>query len=405
MLRNSRITRLACLLLTLAWGGVAQAQQQFLLTGPDDGAQWQIGTGLPLPVGTAGIFFGGIPDAAGQSQGDAGIFPPLNVPPSPGKIVTQDLATTMGGAINMPRGLFSQPAAGTPNKITVVPSNYLVFYKLFQVATTLSYVFPSTTQAFAPGSAPGPGVFTTAGGGIITYDGGAKAFGGSAQFELKVGPGAAGGALGPAPITSAGGGGTLPIASVWINIQGKVPASVTRVALMGAALAGGANTALAQVGAPIASPPVTTMFGPVTAARGGVRAVNVTGTTPCCTVGPIGTINSSIPLAASFASNMVTASKGFPWTTGKITVSQPGAGPAEIFFASGTDMRVAGVGNVSLVSGALSLRAVSGPNANRGWVSMTLPEPTAAVGAAGALGLLGLCHTVVRRRRADRDRA
>ena len=392
MLRNSRFARLMCLLLALAWGGVAQAQQQFLLTGPDDGAQWQIGTGLPLPVGTAGIFFGGM------TMGTAGTFPPLNVPPAPGKVVTQDLATTMGGAISMPRGLFSLPALGTPNKIALFPSNPVVF----QVATSIDFAFPSTTQAFAPGSAPGPGVFTTPGGGIISYDGGAKAFGGSAQFELKVGSGAAGGALGPTPITSAGGGGTLPIASVWINLQGKGPASVTQVAPVGAALPGGASTALAQVGAPAASPAVTTMFGPVTAARGGVRAVNVTTPTPCCTVGPIGTINSSISLPATFPSNMVTASKGFPWTTGKVTISQPGAVPAEVFFASGTDMRVAGVGNVSLVSGALSLRALSGPNANRGWVSMTLPEPTAALGAAGALGLLGLCHTLVRRRRADR---
>jgi len=390
MLRNSRFARLACLLsVALAWGGVAQAQQ-FLLTGANDGAQWQIGTGLPLPVGTAGIFFGGM------TPGDAGNFPPLNVKPVPGKIVTQDLATAQGGSVTMPKGLFQQAANGTPNPIAVFPSNP----SLFQVATSLSFAFPSTTAAFAPGSAPGPNVFFTPNGGNISYDGGAKAFGGSARFELKVGPGAAGGALGPTPITSAGGGGTLPIASVWINFQAKAPASATRIALAGAALPGGASTALAQPGAPVASPAVTTMFGPVTAARGGVRLINQTA---CCSVGPAGTIASSISLPATFPSNKVTASKGFPWTTGNITISQPGATPApEVFFASGTDMRVAGVGNVSLVSGALSLRNLSGPNGNRGWVSMTLPEPTAALGAAGALGLLGVCHTLVRRRRSDR---
>jgi hypothetical protein len=95
---------------------------------------------------------------------------------------------------------------------------------------------------------------------------------------------------------------------------------------------------------------------------------------------------------------MVTASKGFPWSTGFITISQPGAGPPEIFFLSGTDMRVGGVGNLSMVSGALSLRALSGPNANRGWVSLNLPEPTVALGGMGALAMLAFCHGLVRRR-------
>jgi hypothetical protein len=101
---------------------------------------------------------------------------------------------------------------------------------------------------------------------------------------------------------------------------------------------------------------------------------------------------------------MVTSSKGFPWTTGKITISQPGALPEpEVFFLSGTDTRdTQGTGNVTLVSGALSQRALSGPNANRGWVRMLLPEPGAALGAAGALGLLGVCHSLVRRRRVGR---
>ena len=122
----------------------------------------------------------------------------------------------------------------------------------------------------------------------------------------------------------------------------------------------------------------------------------------CCTVTPMGYIPSSIAVAAVFPSNMVTASKGFPWTTGLITISQPGAGPPEVFFLSGTDMRVAGVGNVSLVSGALSVRALSGPNANRGWLSLdlvaTAPEPSVALGLGGALAMLALCHGLVRRR-------
>ena len=113
----------------------------------------------------------------------------------------------------------------------------------------------------------------------------------------------------------------------------------------------------------------------------------------------MGTIASSIPGTGLTLANIVFGSKGYPWTTGLIIVSAPMAmGGAEIFFLSGTDMRVAGVGNVSLVSGSLSDRFLSGANANRGWVSLTLPEPSAALGAAGAFAMLALCHGLVRRR-------
>ncbi len=63
------------------------------------------------------------------------------------------------------------------------------------------------------------------------------------------------------------------------------------------------------------------------------------------------------------------------------------------------DGRVNGVGTIQLVSSALSKRAVTGPNSNRSWAEYTLPEPGAVLGAAAALGVLGLCHALVRRRR------
>ena len=57
-----------------------------------------------------------------------------------------------------------------------------------------------------------------------------------------------------------------------------------------------------------------------------------------------------------------------------------------------------GGGTLSLVSGALSNRAISGPNANRGWMRLVLPEPKAALGAGAALAALAVCHALARRR-------
>lgn len=388
----------ACVLVVLGWGGAAQAQ--YALTS-GSGGELQIGTGLPLPIGPPGIFVGGMTPVNGGTSCGAGpggcsqspdgpgtaFWPTLLVPPAATQMIAQNLSTTMGGSMMIAPGALSAPAAGAPVPIAVFPTNPAVF----QVATSISYAWPAAAATFAPGGAPGiPGTTTTAttpgAGGIITFNGGTKAFGGPAQFSIVAGPGSAGGRVPP------NGTGMLPVASVWINAFKKAPGSVTMVAVVGASN----PTGLAQPGAPLGSPAISTMFGPIVKAIGIVNVpVPGVGCTMFC-VGPLGTIPSSLSVTAAFPSNMVTASKGFPWTTGLITLSQPGAGPPEIFFQSGTDMRVAGVGNISLVSGALSLRALSGPNANRGWLS--LPEPTVALGAAAALGMLGLCHGLVRRR-------
>lgn len=369
----------AVLLIALAWGSSAQAQQLLSLTG-NSGGELQIGTGLPLPVGTQGIFLGG------QTPGDAQNFPPLLVPPVPGKGIFE----TTNGALQFPAGVLSRPAPGVPVPIAVFPSNPAVF----QVATSIDYQWPAASATLAPNGGPGNATLTTGGGGNAFYTAGPSAFGGAAQFAIAPGSGAGSARLGP------NGLGVAPIASVWINFAGGAPATVMAVAVVGASAPDG----LAQPGAPVASPAATTMFGPPPDGFGAVNVTDGAGNPVCCAVGPAGTIVSSVfpifPLGTAVPglSNGVTASKGFPWTTGTITLSQPAASPPEIFFMAGTDMRVAGEGNIQLVSGALSLRALSGPNANRGWLSLTLPEPTAAMGAMGALAMLGVCHGLVRRR-------
>ena len=95
-----------------------------------------------------------------------------------------------------------------------------------------------------------------------------------------------------------------------------------------------------------------------------------------------------------------------PRTTGRLTVSVTKNAAAlsknkpEVFIREGTDMRTAGgQGIVVLVSGALSKRNISGPNGNRGWQTLNVPEPASIVAAsAGLLALFG-CHQLVRRRR------
>jgi hypothetical protein len=401
--RNLTI-RLVCLFLALAWGSMAQAQ--FVLTAGRSGAEWQIGTGLPLPIGPNGIFTGG------QTTGDAGNWPDLLVPPnpniqfgaSPTRTIMQNQSTAQGGAIVVPASAFTKPA-----NLEIVGA-FNTNPAVYQIATSVTYGWPSATATFSPGGAPGPAILGTNGGGIINYSGGAKSFGGAGQFAFSPGPfrGINGGGSVAVPPNTLG---VDPVASVWINAFAALPATAMTLALVGASAPG----SLAQPGALVSSTtttmtvggltntnihngPVTSMFGPI--ATAGFRAVNLTGQIP---VGPNGTVVSSLAVGGAGLTNMVTASKGFPWTTGFLTVSQPGAVPPEVFFLSGTDTRLAGQGNLQMVSGALSLRALSGPNANRAWVRMQLavPEPSALLAVSGALLMLGACHTVVRRRRSN----
>lgn len=402
-----RAIRTTVVLGALLLAGTAYGQGNYLLTG-NSGGQLQIGTGLPLPVGTVGVFLGGM------TVGTAGTFPPLFVPPNPaastggpGTLPIQQLHNTpQGGDMRIKPGVLSFTAV--PNAIGTFQTNPAVM----QVGTSISWNWPAPQDTFtrpmgtvsvvpgtvtlAVGGAPGPAVLGTAtSGGIITYSGGAKAFGGSALFNLAAGP------LQGTKRIPLNATGQPTLATVWINAFGALPGSVMTLAVVGASNPFG----VAAAGATTAAPPGSTMFGALTTL--GFDGVNVSTTMGfmCCTVNSMGSFSMGIPAGGAGLSNMVTGSKGFPFTTGLITVSQPAAAPPEVFFLSGTDTRATGAligsGNVSLVAGALSNRALSGPNANRAWVSLNLvqtPEPFAMAGAAGALGMLALCHTVVRRR-------
>ncbi len=88
------------------------------------------------------------------------------------------------------------------------------------------------------------------------------------------------------------------------------------------------------------------------------------------------------------------SSWGYPHTTGVITLSAPlAAGAPEVWVISGYHNRdAAGEGMIQLVSGSLSLRSLTGPNANRGWVRLNLVknELVPALSPAGLATVAGL---------------
>jgi len=102
------------------------------------------------------------------------------------------------------------------------------------------------------------------------------------------------------------------------------------------------------------------------------------------------------------------SSWGFPWTTGMLTISAPGAlGGAQVFTITGMDNRApGGAGTIQLVAGSLSTRGAWGPNANRGWVRLELDEipatPTISpAGLAATAGLMLLAVGYALRRRSS----
>jgi hypothetical protein len=92
---------------------------------------------------------------------------------------------------------------------------------------------------------------------------------------------------------------------------------------------------------------------------------------------------------------------GVPFTTGmlSVTVTEVVGATSEMFIRTGIDARDAGGnGVVSLVTGSLTARDISSGNANRTWVTLEIPEPSAIFAAsAGLFALFGM-HRLARRR-------
>jgi hypothetical protein len=377
-----RAVQLFSILVLLVGSTTAQAQIYSLTAG---GAQAMIGNGLPLPIQIV------LPPV-----GDGTNFPPLLIPPAP---FAQGLTIVSNGAgdITVPPGVVERIATGITKQPTFFSNP-----SVFSVETAIDYSWPAASATFSHGGSPvgklngitsvfvgtGPGGI---GGGTVIYTNAnlASSFGGAALFATGAGQGTNTGAYPGSPVT------------VYINAFQLTPGTAMSVLIVGATAMG------LQWGATTLAATITTNFPVADPGWAGHPAFggNVT-------LLPNGQVQNSTLCVAPCAGipNHVQGDKGFPWTTGTIVLSQPEAnGEPELFQITGGDTRPGairsvpgangvGPGNIQMVTGSLSDRILSGPNGNRGWVSLTLPEPAAMLGVTGAFLMLGLCNTVVRRR-------
>lgn len=375
---------LAALMFSLGVAGNAQAAQYALATG--SGAQLHIGNGLALPIQQAATVL-----ITGQ------VFPPLLIRPKKGPVIviTGTTAMATGQRFTVPAAALSKPA---------VQKTVGVFFSnptLYAVATNLNYVWPTAPAVFSVNGRPGAATVILPGaepGNTIRYSARVpgKRFGGAATFALNPGPAAGLHAGSPVTIYALGGGAAgLPPCThpLFGGTNSSCLGALIDALATGVAAIGQATGAIVATPGGVGGLPA--VFG---------IAVGQFGTAP---LGTVINANVTIPGPVNNGLTNMALSDGFPFTTGKITVSASLAnGGAEVFVISGDDTRTAGgAGTIQMVAGALSARPLSGPNANRGWVRLVLvklpPVPTMSPLAIGiAIVLLMLVPTVYFARRA-----
>jgi hypothetical protein len=380
---------IALLSLGLLLATSVQAKQWPLA--PGGGGQLHIGNGLALPIQPSLTYLTGPND-----------FPPLLVKPVQGAIIsgtTGNPLLTGGGKsayqnkLTIPAGVLSKAAGQTT--IGLRFSNPT----LFAVGTNVKYTWPAAPATFSQAAAAAsPAVITFPITGTViaslTYSNSLPSrFGGPAQFMLS--PGAANGLI-AAPIT------------IYAKINATTPACTHNAfggtdAACVAGLFRALPTGLQAAGAralTISGGPntITTPGGPVPAPNVAVLKMGLT---------PLGTISLAVAAAAATLPDNKATSQGGPWTTGRVVIKNgAAAGAAETFTLSGKDSRTSGgKGTIQLVSGTVSNRAQTGPNANRAWVELQLgpfPGDVPAMSPsllAAAGGLLLIAGGYVARRR------
>ena len=364
-------TRLLRALSVLVWVSVAGPADATYYSITGGGAQFQIGDGLPIPLQPNKTMSGG-------PIGTGTVFPPLLIPvnPDPRKALVRQTGSNPP-SLKVGPGAFLRVPAGRTS----------IFDQMEEVRTKFSFSGPASkagTVTFKKdGWRKGPVTFAGPPNAFAFYSGSTNRFGGPAQMRLGalskgkfVHPGA------KAPCKHPDFGG----------LQASCVAQKLVWKPMSLVAAGGAMTAAGKVtgGAIVTTPGGTTVPGTVDAS---------------ITVGGRIAQSKTAPVTVGGIDDKAT-SVGFPWTTGMVVLSQPSAiGLYEKFTITGKDSRTPmGSGTISLVAGALSDRKFSGPNANKGWARFSVPEPNAALGAFTALAALWVCHALVRRALAKRDR-
>jgi len=362
MSRSISISMVSCL---LAATPAAAQTQYYTVTG---GAQFQIGNRMALPLQNPKTNMGG---PIGTTQ----MFPPLLIPvnPSPNKAWVQETGSVDPRPIRIPPGVLYRKSPGRKALGGQGP-------KLLEVRTNVDFSAPpsalGTAVLKAGGRTGAPNVTFTGpnAGSVVRYQKTVAQFGGPLQTRL--------GAVTP----------IREFAFLGHKLPCKHPTFGGIDFTCQAQLIAFSPGSLAVFGAPAGFTAMTSAPAPM--------SPNI--------------IDASIPapsfLIAKSASAVMSGvltdhatSAGFPWTTGRVVVSQPSAlGVFEKFTITGMDSRQMGLGTISLVSGALSVRKYSGPNANRGWLRLTVPEPGPMLGAMAALATLIACRAVTRGR-ARRD--
>jgi hypothetical protein len=352
---NRLMLFISCLLLSFGWVATVHAKNFSLVNG---GGQFQVGGGLPLPIQLTN------PTATGT------VFPALLVPAKTGQVISGTTVMAVQRKLQIPAGVLSKPAAQlTLGQFGQNPT-------LYAVATNLGFVWPAANAVMSTGARTGAKTttLTTALGNNIRYSNPlASKFGGPAQFLLSPGPAA--GLYTAAPVTlygiavpgpgnppcvhtalTTGMGGPFPGPGSPACVAGLLQALPTGIAGPGGPLGGIITT-------PGGTPAAVVAGGPIPGV--GIGAFGPNGTVQFFMFTPAGTMAGLTNMATSVAA---------PFTTGMITLSAPlAAGAPEIFTITGKDSRTAGgAGTIQLVSGALSQRTTSGPNANRGWVRLVL---------------------------------
>lgn len=291
------------------------AEFQYLLSG---NARTQISNGRTLPISTG--------------------FPPNGLILAVTNAQVTQTTTLAQPQIKIKPGMLRNAAVPEVGR-GIFLSNALVF----SVQTNLGFSFPANaqgTKTFAPGGRTGAATttFTPPGGfpGVLRYTATGAQFGGPARIAMS---------------------GTM---KTWLRAGALSPPCSP-----------GPGCVVKQL---VASP------GPIGPLGGAFStASNQTSATP--QIPGVFFVGANAAGSIYFRSATPGSSPGFanaamshggPWTTGMLTVSISTGGVPAIFTLTGSDARVSGQGNVSLVSGALAMRAIGGATPDRGWLNLTI---------------------------------